>query len=157
MEVSMRRRRIWLTLFLGGMLLSVAIPQRAQSPAAQSSVDEHARRNAAVSTLRAINTMEVVYKSRHGSYASWDVLLASGEFTGPQMHLAVQNEPQLANMSLSNAPQILPGWALRLNVTPDGKAYDVLLEDQTDQRCNYAASSDERAVIRQSKTIDCDI
>ena len=153
----MRRRRIWLTLFLGGMLLSVAIPQRAQSPAAQSSVDEHARRNAAVSTLRAINTMEVVYQSRHGSYASWDVLLASGEFTGRQMHLAVQNEPQLANVSLSNAPQILPGWALRLNVTSDGKGYDVLLEDQTDKTCGYAAGTDERAVIRQSKTIDCDI
>jgi hypothetical protein len=153
----MRGRTIWLVLFLGGMLLSVAIPQRAQSPAAQTSADEHARREAAVSTLRAINTMEVVYKSRHGSYASWDVLLASGEFTGRQMHLAVQNEPQLANVSLSNAPQILPGWALRLNVTPDGKGYDVLLEDQTDQTCGYAAGTDERAVIRRSKTLNCDI
>lgn len=153
----MRGRRIWLTLFLGGMLLSVAIPQLAQRPTAQSSVDEHARRNAAVSTLRAINTMEVVYQLRHGSYASWDVLVASQEFTGRGMHFAAHNEPQLANVQFLKLPEILPGWALRLNVTADGKGYDLLLEDQTDKTCGYAASTDERAVIRQSKTIDCDI
>jgi hypothetical protein len=158
MEVrTMRGRKIWFALFLSGLMLAVAIPHWAQSPATPSPVDEHARRNAAVGTLRAINTMEMVYKSRHGSFAGWDVLLASGEFTGRQMHLAVQDEPQLANVSPSKAPQILPGWALRLNVTADGQGYDVLLEDQTDKACHYAGGSDERAVIRQSKTIDCDI
>lgn len=151
------RRGSWLALVSGGFMVAVAIPQHAQSPATQSSADQHARRDAAVKTLRVINTMEVDYKSRHGSFAGWDVLLASGEFTGRRMHFAVQDEPQLANVNLSKAPQILPGWALRLNVTSDGKGYDVLLEDQTDKTCGYAAATEERAVIRQSKTIDCDI
>jgi hypothetical protein len=153
----MNGRSIWLTFFLGGVMLAVAIPQRAQSPAEPSRPDEQARRSVAVNTLRAINTAEYAYKFRHGTFASWNVLLASGEFTGRGMHLAVQNEPQLVNEQFFKAPRILPGWVLRLNVTPDGKKYDILLEDQTDKTCGYAAITDERGVIRQSKTIDCDI
>jgi hypothetical protein len=149
--------KIWLALFLGGVLLAMAIPQRAQSPVAPASTEEHARRSVAVDTLRAINTAEWEYKSRHGSFASWDVLVGSGEFTGRGMHFAVLNEPQPANLQFSKLPGILPGWALRLNVTADGKGYDVLLEDQTDKTCGYAASTDERGFIRQSKVIDCAI
>ncbi len=151
----MRERKIWLTLFLCGALLAMAIPQRAQSPVAPASTEEHARRSVAVNTLRAINTAEWEYKSRHGSFAGWDVLVGSGEFTG--LHFAVLNEPQPANLRFSKLPEILPGWALRLNVTADGKGYDVLLEDQTDKTCGYAASTDERGLIRQSKVIDCAI
>jgi hypothetical protein len=51
----------------------------------------------------------------------------------------------------------LPGWTLRLNVTSDGKGYDVLLEDTTDKACGYAAITNESGLIRQSKTLDCDI
>ncbi|HXN50410.1 MAG TPA: hypothetical protein VN943_00635 [Candidatus Acidoferrum sp.] len=51
----------------------------------------------------------------------------------------------------------MPGWTLRLNVSSDGKGYDVLLEDTTDQTCGYAAVTDERGIIRQSKAIDCEI
>ena len=87
----MRGRKIWLSLFLGGALLAMAIPQWAQSPAARSSADEHARRSVAVNMLRAIN------------------------------------EPQLGNVQFAKLPEILPGWALRLNVTADGKGYDVTL------------------------------
>jgi hypothetical protein len=46
---------------------------------------------------------------------------------------------------------------LRLNITADGQGYDVLLEDTTDKNCGYAAVTDERGVIRQSKAIDCQI
>ena len=53
------------------------------------------------------------------------------------------------------APEILSGWSLRLNVTTDGKGYDLILEDMTDKSCGYALVTDERGIIRQSKTIDC--
>jgi hypothetical protein len=46
---------------------------------------------------------------------------------------------------------------LRLDLTEDGKGYDVLLEDTTDKTCAYAALTDERRLIRQSKAIDCQI
>jgi hypothetical protein len=52
-------------------------------------------------------------------------------------------------------PEIVPGWKLRLNLSKDGKAYDLLLEDVTDPKCGYAVVSDERGLIRQSKAIDC--
>lgn len=150
-------RSIWLAFFLGGALLAMAIPQRAQSPAARSSADEHAKRSIAVNMLRAINTAEYEYRDGHGRFVGWDVLVASGEFTGRGMHFAALNEPQLGNVQFAKLPEILPGWALRLNVTADGKGYDVLLEDQTDKTCRYAASTDERGLIRQSKVIDCAI
>ena len=150
-------RTIRLSLFFGAVMLMAVVPQWAQNPAAPSAADEHARRSIAVNMLRAINTAEYEYKSRHGSFVGWDVLVASGEFTGRGMHFAALNEPQLANLHFSKLPGIMPGWALRLNVTADGKGYDVLLEDQTDKACRYAAGTDERAFIRQSKVIGCNI
>jgi hypothetical protein len=88
-----------------------------------------------------------------GAYTSKDVLLASDWFKGRE----ITKIELLAKAPLSSGPEILPGWSLRLNVTADGKAYDVLFEDTTDQSCGYAVVSDERGVIRQSKAIDCDI
>jgi hypothetical protein len=108
-----------------------------------------------VNTLRAINTAEYGYKFKHGTFASWDVLLISDVFSG-QNHFALQTfgapyEPQLGNVHFSKAPEILPGWTIRLNVTSDGKGYDVLLEDKTDKHCGYAVVSNESGLIRQSK------
>jgi hypothetical protein len=54
-------------------------------------------------------------------------------------------------------PEILPGWSLRLDVIDGGEGYDLLLEDTTDRTCGYAAATDERGLIRQSKSIDCPI
>ncbi len=88
----------------------------------------------AIKLVRALNTAEFRYKTKHGAYATSDELAASDEF----------------KVDLS-------GWSLRLDVTADGKAYDALLEDTTDKSCGYAAVTDERGVIRQSKTIDCAI
>src|ERR1700687_4441291 len=122
MEVRiMRGRKIWFAVFLSGVMLAVAIPQRAQSPAAPPPAEEHARSSVAVNMLRAINTAEWEYKSRRGSFAGWDVLVGSGEFTGRGMHFAALNEPQLSNAQFATLPELLPGWALRLNVTSGGK------------------------------------
>jgi hypothetical protein len=151
-----RKRSVWVASVMTGLVLVMAAPQRGQSPA-QSYDSEHARRSVAVNLLRAINTAEYPYKSKHGTFASWDVLVTSEEFNGQGMPFATQNEPQLANAHFSKGPEILPGWMLRLNVTSDGKGYDVLLEDETDKTCGYALVTNESAVIRQSKVIDCQI
>jgi hypothetical protein len=151
-----RKRTVWVASVMAGLVLVMAAPQRGQSPA-QSYDSEHARRSVAVNLLRAINTAEYPYKSKHGTFASWDVLVTSEEFNGQGMPFATQNEPQLANAHFSKGPEILPGWMLRLNVTSDGKGYDVLLEDETDKTCGYALVTNESAVIRQSKVIDCQI
>jgi len=54
-------------------------------------------------------------------------------------------------------PQIVPGWNLRMHIHTDGQGYDVLFSDETDKKCAYAAVSDEKDVIRQSKMFPCGI
>lgn len=114
------------------------------------------KRGLAVNLVRAITTGEMNYRGVHGTYASWDVLAASDEFTKAR-DWAVRNDHQLANLNLSKSADILPGWNLRLTLSKDEKNFDVLLEDTTDKACGYAVFTDERGIIRQSKAIDCPI
>jgi hypothetical protein len=145
------------TLITALFILAAAAPISSQNTPAQSTDPDHAKHSVAVNLLRAINTAEMDYKNKHGVYASKDALLASEEFTGGGMAWAVRNDPQLANAHVSNGPEVLPGWSLRLNLAGDGNGYVVLLEDTTDKSCEYAAVTDERGVIRQSKPIGCKI
>jgi hypothetical protein len=149
-------RTVCFSLVVAGLALVTLIPQTGQTASGQSPDNEHARHNLAIRTLRAINTAEYSYRSTHGTFASGAALAVSEEFKGG-WRFAAQGGPQLANLQLSEKPEILPGWVLRLNVASDGKGYDALLEDTTDKACGYAAITNESGLIRQSKTIDCDI
>jgi hypothetical protein len=153
----MSERRIWISLVVAGLALVMLVPPIGRTALGQAPNNEHARRSVAINLLRAINTAEYPYRAKHGAFARWDALRASEDFKGKGMPFAADNEPQLAHTQLSKGPEILPGWMLRLNVTSDGKGYDVLLEDTTDKACGYAAITNESGLIRQSKTIDCDI
>lgn len=139
------------------VILATAAPISSQNTPDQANDPDHAKHSLAVNLLRAINTAEMDYKNKHGVYASKDALLASSEFTGRDMVWAAKNDPQLANARVSNGPEVLPGWSLRLNLAADGNGYVVLLEDTTDKSCGYAAVTDESGVIRQSKMIGCKI
>jgi len=151
----MRTRPVFICIVLLALLMAKDGTLHGQNAPPSFSEAEHARRSLAVNFLRTINTAEVRYRTRHGAYASRDVLLAGEEFRGRGWTWATKNDPQF--VTLSSGPEIPPGWSLRLNVTADGKAYDVLLEDTTDKTCGYAAVTDERGIIRQSKAIDCPI
>ena len=115
------------------------------------------RHEFAVHLLRIINTAEATHNIKQGSYASWDVLRTTTEFSEYLLRWGPSQFRVLSSNLPGPAPEILPGWSLRLNVTADGKGYDAILEDLTDKSCGYAAFTDERGVIRQSKTIDCAI
>jgi hypothetical protein len=153
----MRPKSIPLIVVL--LVLASAALLSSQNPPAPTSDADHAKHFVAVSLLRNINTAEVTYKFKHGgSYATWDVLLASDEFhAGKIITLLAKIDPQLADSQFSNGSEILPRWSLRLNLTADGQAYDLMLEDLADKTCGYAAITDERGVIRQSKAIDCKV
>jgi hypothetical protein len=62
------------------LLFAGVTPLSSQNAPAQTSDADHARHSVAISLLRAINTAEVGYKSRQGSYGTWEDLLASEEF-----------------------------------------------------------------------------
>jgi hypothetical protein len=57
----------------------------------------------------------------------------------------------------ANATDGFPGWKIRLNIIDGGNGYDFRIEDLSDKKCGYASISDESGIIRQSKTLDCDI
>jgi hypothetical protein len=140
------------------LLFAAVTPLSSQNAPAQTSDAEHARHSVAINLLRAINTAEVGYKSRHGSYGTWEDLLASEEFGANKVIVwLAKYDPLLVDTKFSNGPDILPGWSLRLNLTASGEGYDVMLQDKTSKPCGYAAITDERGVIWQSKTIDCEI
>ncbi len=151
----MKKHQVILNTALLVLFLGIQTPQFAQDTSTGPAKRDQARHRVAISLLRAINTAEVTYRHENGSFAIWQSLLSSqpkyfNEFLAP-------NGLHKTNVHFSDAPEVLPGWNLRLNVHPDGKGYDMLLRDLTDEKCDYAAVTDESGVIRQSKAIDCEI
>ena len=149
----MKKPRYLLSAAVAISLLGLPFSVVPQSFTNRIGIPPAERHEFAVRLLRIINTAEATHNIKQGSYTSWDVLRTTTEFSQyvlrwGQFRLSVNPGP---------APEILPGWSLRLNVTADGKGYDMILADLTDKSCGYAAITDERGVIRQSKTIDCEI
>ena len=151
----MKKRQVILSTVLLLLFLGVQTPQFAQDTSTGPANTDQARHRVAIGLLRYINTAEVTSHSKNGSFVIWNTLLSDH----PQYFdkfLAI-NGLQKDDVHFSDPPEILPGWNLRLNVHTDGQGYDVLLRDMTDEKCGYAALTDESGVIPQSKAIDCQI
>lgn len=133
------------------LTLGFLTPQFAQDTPNNPPKPDQARRAIAIGFLRTINTIEVVEYYTYGSFASWDTL-AAHQSENLRKWFAKFN-PQEAGQNLPDPPEVLPGWKPRLNVHIDGKGYDVMLEDVSDQNHGYAALSDERGIIRESNPI----
>lgn len=140
-------------VIVGTVLLVLALgcltSQFAQDPSIQTATPERQKPIFAIALLRTIITGEAGYNQKHGSYGMWPVLLADE----PDYFQKFLVQHQLPQPGFGEAPEVLPGWNLRLNVHADGRGYDVLLEDTTDKENFYAALSDERGIIRESKAI----
>jgi len=151
------KRKAGAVVVLAGILAALpwAHAQKKGSPGMPDR--ERERRSLAVNMVRAINTAEAGYKKNHGVYANWDTLFGNGDFTDTGTKWASESFPTVAHAMYSRGPEITPGWKLRLSLSKEGASYDLLLEDATDPKCGYAVVSDERGLIRQSKTIDCAI
>ena len=143
-------------LLICAVLLAVpsAYPQK-NSPGIADR--ERERRSLAINLTRAINTAEANYMKNHGVYATWDTLYGNGDFTDTGTKWAPPSLPAVAHAIYGRGPEVVPGWKLRLNLSKQGAAYDLLLEDVTDPKCGYAVISDERGLIRQGKAVDCGI
>jgi hypothetical protein len=127
----------------------------AQKQATNMVSREQERRSFAINLARAINAAEANYKKTHDSYATWDTLLGTGDFSESGTKWASESFPTVAHALYGRGPEIVPGWKLRLIVSSAANSYDLLLEDVTDPKCGYAVVSDERGLIRQAKVIDC--
>lgn len=116
---------------------------------------ERERRSLAVNLVRAINTAEANYMKKQGTYVTWETMIGNGDFSETGTKWAPESFPTVAHAMYGSGPEIVPGWKLRLHLSKDGHAYDLLLEDVTDPKCAFAVVSDERGLIRQGKSIAC--
>ena len=124
-----------LLIVLSGMLVS----QFAQQPTATGNTYD-ARKATAIGLVRTINAAEVVELNTYGSFAPWQTLSAH---EGEEIKKCLQEN----GVQLGPAPEILPGWSLRLTVRGDGQAYDLMLQDVAHKETPYAAYSNESGVI----------
>jgi hypothetical protein len=150
----MAKKNVVAIAVLAGILLGLP-GAHAQKGSSEVPDREKQRRSLAINMTRAINAAEANYKKNHGVYATWENLLANGDFTDAGTKWASESYPTVAHAMYGRGPEIVPGWKLRLNLSKDGSEYDLLLEDVTDPKCGYAVVSDNRGLIRQSKAIDC--
>jgi len=143
-----------LALFLGVFL--AGIRANAQKTSYGVPDREKERKSLAVNIVRAINAAESNYKKNHGVYASWSTLISGGDFSDSGTKWSSEAFPTVAHAMYGPGPEIVPGWKLRLNLTKDATAYDVLLEDVSDPKCGFAVFSDDRGRVRQGKVVECE-
>jgi hypothetical protein len=131
-------------------------PQLAQDTSQSASPTDLAPHRMVVSFLRTQNTAEVVARKKNGAFLPWKPPLTRqpGLFDARFLEF---NGLEKTISQVSDEPEVLPGWNLRLHVREDDRGCDVLLIDKTDKAYSYAALTDERGVIRQSKATDCEI
>ena len=138
-----------------GMLLAGpnAWAQKKGSPTMQDRQRE--QHSLAFNIVAAINAAEANSKQKTGAYVTWETLFNAGEFTDAGTKWAPESVPTVKHAMYGPGPEIVPGWKLRLIISKDGKTYSLLLEDANDPKCHYAVVSDDRGIIRQSRSIDC--
>jgi hypothetical protein len=137
--------------------LSTIAPANAQKNSPTQMDRERERRSLAANIVRAINNAEANYKKTHNTYATWNDLLSDNDFSESGTKWISDAFPTVAHAMYGPAPEIVPGWKLRLQISKDGNAYDLLLEDANDPKCRFAVISDNTGLIRQGKSIDCPI
>jgi hypothetical protein len=152
MPISFRRLAAVLLLAFS---LFLFVPAHAQKKSVNMQDREHERHSLAVNIVRAINAAEANYKKTQGAYATWDTMLSNLDFTDSGTKWSSESYPTVAHAMYGSGPEIVPGWKLRLVISKDGHAYDLLLEDVSDSKCGFAIMSDDRGMIRQGKYIDC--
>ena len=151
----MKKPAVILSIAFLSLFMGAPTPQFAQDTPSGPEKSDQEKRYHALGLVRSINTVEVTELYKYGSYSSWQTLLAHNpEYMKKYLTM---HYPQEVGMQFGEMPEVLPGWSLRLNVHPDGKGYDLMLQDLTSKECAFAAFSNESGVIWHGKAIDCKI
>jgi hypothetical protein len=137
------------------LLTAPAAGSRGQKGSMVAADRERERRSFAQNLVKAINAAEADYFKKHQVYTTWEAMVDIGDFSSTGTKWASPDFPTVAHALYGRGAEVVPGWRLRLHLSSDNKAYDLLLEDLTDPRCGYAVLSDERGMVRQGRSIDC--
>lgn len=107
----------------------------------------------AVNVVRLINTAEADYKFKMGKYANWRDMLNSPIFR--KTLARTQDVYRLEKNALARGPEVIPGYQLRLVVSPAGDHYVLSLEEVRVKECATFFYSDDRGLIQEGKNIGC--
>ena len=147
-ESTLKKHRIILGTILVVLALGIVAPQFAQEPSPDGEKAALQKHHAlCIGLVRIINTDEVTEVATYGSYSSWENLLAHQ----PEFFNRWLARPDSQQAKFADAPDILPGFRLRLNIHADGKGYDLRLQDTTGE--GWAAFSDESGVIWEGEPL----
>ena len=140
-----------------GMLIALAGSPLswAQKGAISTAQPEHERHSFAQNFARALNAAEADYFKQHQVYANWATLTGLGYFLPSGTKWISSDFPTVAHALYGSGAEIVPGWRLRLHLSNQDKSYDASIEDVNDPKCGYAVSTDERGMVRQGKSVDC--
>jgi hypothetical protein len=103
-----------------------------------------------MTTARLINAAEFSYRFKNGTYADYPTLVRSGELqkTGARKFT-------LGPKTLDSETNPLPGYLLRLLVSPDGTSYQFSILEKTRADCAPGLYSDETGVIFEGHPGEC--
>jgi hypothetical protein len=145
-------------MLVAGLLLLCAgsvVGVLAQKPKTTVEDRERERLSFGVNVVRAINKAEAEYLKKRGAFVNWEALVGNGDFGDSGTKWGTEYSTTVEHSLFGRGPEIVPGWKLRLNVSGNGKGYDLMLEDATDAKCGFAVVSDERGWIRAGRAVEC--
>ncbi|MGC1675318.1 MAG: hypothetical protein WA739_23865 [Candidatus Acidiferrales bacterium] len=88
-----------------------------------------------------INAAEFQYRFANGIYADYPTLVRSGQVQKTRGQFTVVPK------TVQSVSDPLPGYLIRLVVTPDGRSYQLSIQEKTFADCAFGLFSDETGVI----------
>ena len=126
----------------GASGLAPIIWMRHESEAGNEKQQESATEKWEVTTVVSlINTAEFQYRFANGIYADYPTLIRSGQLQKTRGQFTVMPK------TVQSVSDPLPGYLIRLVVTPDGRSYQLSIQEKTFADCALGIFSDETGII----------
>src|SRR3979411_1780498 len=97
-----------------------------------------------------INAGEFQYNLKNGIYADYPTLVRSGE-----LQKMVERRVTLYPKTLNSETNPLPGYLLRLLVSPDGTFYQFSIQQKTSAQCALGLYGDETGIVFETHPREC--
>src|SRR5690348_3960068 len=129
-------------LACAALVFAQEIPRQRDLSRPQAVETSRDSRMTGIMAVRLINTAESRYKYRHGTYATWEELLRSGEIDSLE-----KPATPFQGLHLSAGPEVTSGWMLSLVTAANGQSYELSLRDRKSTRLNSSHPSISYAVF----------
>jgi hypothetical protein len=135
------------------VILIVSALLGTNAPAANPDAATPQLRSTAVNVIRLINTAENMEYRKNGKYLSWTELAKTASFQKAKEVLAKHTDFTSANLSGEGA--VVPGLALKMSISNEGKSYLLSLGPEDRHSCDSYFFTSELGLIQEGWTLDC--